>query len=218
MNRKRILLPALFLILSGCHTREPTTPEETGELPYGKWGFVFFTPHALPAVITYVGIIDDNKIIYSFSNLDSVDDDYYSIGHWNNRYMRFSQFNKALHPPVAILFCWDSSIDKKNYETQITFPKSVRERMSLSTGINKHGENLWYSTMLFGLAPEGKVRVWLQNSGGGDNLPVEPKKIITLSGNKLDGCKGITKHSKGYLYSQSTKDFIKGKTYPYGDW
>jgi hypothetical protein len=25
-------------------------PEETGEMPYGKWQFAFFTPHALPAL------------------------------------------------------------------------------------------------------------------------------------------------------------------------
>ncbi|WP_240152816.1 DUF2931 family protein, partial [Erwinia amylovora] len=40
----------------------------------------------------------------------------------------------------------------------------------------------WYKTLLFGLAPEGKVRIWLQNSAAGDNVALEPKKITTLSG------------------------------------
>ncbi|HDV9838727.1 TPA: DUF2931 family protein, partial [Enterobacter asburiae] len=42
----------LFLILAtltGCHTGEPATPEETGGMPYGKWDFAFFTPKALYA-------------------------------------------------------------------------------------------------------------------------------------------------------------------------
>lgn len=208
----------LLLTISGCHAARSVTPEDTGEMPYGLWGFAFFTPKSLPAQVTYVGIIDEKKILYSFKTLDWVQDDDSSIAHWDTRYMRFAQFNKARHPPRAMLFCWDSNIDKKTYETRIIFPESIREKMSVSTGIDWRGEQAWYSTILFGLAPEGKVRIWLQNSGGGDNLPVEPKKITTLSGDKLDGCKGITNHSRGYISSKTTQEFIKGKTYPYGDW
>jgi hypothetical protein len=222
MNGSKKIYLALLLTLSGCHSAGSITPEQTGEMPYGMWGFAFFTPKALPARVTYVGIIDDKKILYSFRNLDNVQRDEASIGHWDNRYMRFAQFNKARHPPVAILFCWDSIIDKKTYETRIIFPESMREKMNVSTGLDRLGEKAWYSTILFGLAPEGKVRVWLQNSGGGDNLPVEPKKITTLSGDKLDGCRGISRIEMSYKipdgYDQSTKDFIKGKTYPYGEW
>ena len=91
--------------------------------------------------------------------------------------------------------------------------------MSVSTGVDRYGEKAWYDTLLFGLAPGGKVKVWLQNTvGGNGTIPVEPKKITTLSGDKLDGCKGITKHSKGYRYSKTTQEFIKDKTYPYGNW
>jgi len=212
----------LVLTITGCNLGKTITPEETGEMPYGMWGFAFFTPNDLPAFVNYVGIIDNKKILYSFRNLDNVQDDDSSRGRWDNRYMRFAQFNKARHPPVAILFCWDSIIDKKTYETRIIFPESMREKMNVSTGLDRLGEKAWYSTILFGLAPEGKVRVWLQNSGGGDNLPVEPKKITTLSGDKLDGCRGISRIDMSYKipdgYDQSTKDFIKGKTYPYGEW
>ncbi|HEY4436210.1 DUF2931 family protein [Lelliottia wanjuensis] len=220
-NIKRLLV-TLLLTISGCHQSGATTPGETGEMPYGLWGFAFFTPKALPARVTYVGIIDDKKVLYSFRNLDNTEKDDSSVYRWDKRYMRFAQFNKARHPPVAVLFCWDSIIDKKTYETRIIFPESVRAQMMVSTGLDMFGEKAWYSTILFGLAPEGKVRVWLQNSGGGDNLPVEPKKITTLSGEKLDGCKGITLANFDYSipdgYSQETRDFIKGKTYPYGEW
>jgi len=67
---------------------------------------------------------------------------------------------------------------------------------------------------LSGLAPEGKVRIWLQNSADGDNLPVDPVKLSTLSGDKLDGCKGLTRHPDGDVYYSDPPECIKGKTYP----
>ncbi|MCK8161438.1 DUF2931 family protein, partial [Erwinia amylovora] len=78
--------------------------------------------------------------------------------------------NKARHPPVLMLFCWDSIIDKKTYETQIIFPPSLRKIMLTPTGKDRQGNTAWYKTLLFGLAPEGKVRIWLQNSAAGDNV------------------------------------------------
>ncbi|MDH6634522.1 UNVERIFIED_ORG: hypothetical protein M2355_003813 [Lelliottia amnigena] len=209
----------LLLAIAGCQSAGSLTPEETGEMPYGLWEFAFFTPKALPALVTYVGIIDDKNILYSFRTLDSTQDSWVTVGTWSNKVRRHAQFNKARHPPVAMLFCWDSTIDKKTYETRIIFPESLRSRMSVSTGVDRYGEKAWYDTLLFGLAPGGKVKVWLQNTvGGNGTIPVEPKKITTLSGDKLDGCKGITKHSKGYRYSKTTQEFIKGKSYPYGNW
>lgn len=219
-GKKRLLV--LLLTLSGCQANSPITPEETGEMPYGMWEFAFFTPKALPARVTYVSIIDDKNVLYSFRTLDSTQDSYLTVDKWNNKVGRHAQFNKARHPPVVMLFCWDSIIDKKTYETRITFKESLRQTMDISTGTDRLGEKAWFNSLLFGLAPEGKVKTWLQNSGGGDNLPVEPQKITTLSEDKLDGCKGITLANFNYSipegYSQETRDFIKGKTYPYGKW
>ncbi|UQC69459.1 hypothetical protein C0560_01120 [Lelliottia sp. AC1] len=215
---KRFFL-SLLLVVAGCHSAGSITPEETGEMPYGLWEFAFFTPKALPALVTYVGIIDDKNILYSFRTLDSTQDSWVTVGTWSNKVRRHAQFNKARHPPVAMLFCWDSTIDKKTYETRIIFPESLRSRMSVSTGVDRYGEKAWYDTLLFGLAPGGKVKVWLQNTvGGNGSIEVEPKKITTLSDDKLDGCKGITQHPNGYVYFGETPEFIKGKTYPYGNW
>ena len=173
---KRVFL-LLLLAVAGCHSARSLTPEETGEMPYGLWEFAFFTPKALPALVTYVGIIDDKNILYSFRTLDSTQDSYLTVGTWNDKVGRHGQFNKARHPPVAMLFCWDSTIDKKTYETRIIFPESLRSRMSVSTGVDRYGEKAWYDTLLFGLAPGGKVKVWLQNTvGGNGTIPVEPKK------------------------------------------
>jgi hypothetical protein len=215
---KRFFL-SLLLVVAGCHSAGSITPEETGEMPYGLWEFAFFTPKALPALVTYVGIIDDKNILYSFRTLDITQDSWVTVGTGSNRVRRHAQFNKARHPPVAMLFCWDSTIDKKTYETRIIFPESLRSRMSVSTGVDRYGEKAWYDTLLFGLAPGGKVKVWLQNTvGGNGSIEVEPKKITTLSDDKLDGCKGITQHPNGYVYFGETPEFIKGKTYPYGNW
>jgi hypothetical protein len=219
MKLKALFPLVMLLMLNSCKASEPQTPEETGEMPYGKWDFAFFTPKALPAVVTRAMIIDSGNVVSSYRTLDGVHDNPNSMGSWSNRVRRNAHFNKARHPPVSMLFCWDSIIDKKTYETQIIFQLSLREKMLTPTGKDRRGETAWYNTLLLGLAPEGKVRIWLQNSGGGgDNVPVEPKKITTLSGDKLDACKGINQHPNGYVYYGDTPEFIKGKTYPYGDW
>ena len=208
----------LVLLIGGCHASEPLTPEETGTMPYGKWGFAFFTPHALPAVVTYAAIIDSGNVVSKFRALDSTPADPNAVGSWDMRLMLFPDFNKARHPPVSMVFCWDSLIDKTTYETQIIFKPSLRETMLTPTGKDSRGETAWYKTLLFGLAPEGKVKIWLQDSAGGKNTLLEPKRIATLSGDQLDICKGITQSDFSYGYDQDIKDFIKGKTYPYGNW
>ena len=38
----------LLMALSGCQARAPQTPEETGEMPYGKWQFDFLLPTPYP--------------------------------------------------------------------------------------------------------------------------------------------------------------------------
>lgn len=214
---------ALTLLVSGCYASEQQTPEETGTMPYGKWGFAFFTPHALPAVVTYAALIDSSNVVSKFRMLDSTSGDPDTVQTWNNQVRMHAQFNKVRHPPVTMVFCWDSIIDKKTYETQIVFKPSLRETMLTPTGKDWRGDTAWYDTMLFGLGPEGKVNIWLQNSGGGKNIPLEPKRIDTLSGDKLDICKNIpTRIDFNYSipdgYDQYIKDFIKGKTYPYGTW
>jgi len=186
-------------------------------MPYGKWDFAFFTPKALYADVTQALIIDEKGVVYTFRTLDAVQPSAITVRTWNNEVRRHAQFNKARHPPVMMLFCWDSVIDKKTYETRIVFPASLRTRMLAPTGQDSYGTT-WYDTLLIDLAPEGRVRVWLQNSGIGENLPVEPQRLTTLSGEKLDACKGITQHPYGYAYYGETPEFIKGKTYPYGQW
>lgn len=210
---------ALVLLVGGCRASELPTPEETGEMPYGKWGFAFFTPHSLPAVVTYAAIIDSSNVVSKFRALDSSQSDPNVVGSWRDNTNSGSiHFNKARHPPVNMVFCWDSIIDKKTYETQIVFKPSLREIMLTPTGTDRYGNTAWYKTLLFGLAPEGKVKIWLQDSAGGKNILLEPKRIGTFSGDKLDICKGITRHSQGYGYTKTTQEFIQDKTYPYGNW
>ncbi|UYK97465.1 DUF2931 family protein [Pantoea stewartii] len=224
MKLKALFALLMLVMIGGCRAGEAQTPEDTGEMPYGEVGFAFFTPRALPAVVTKALIIDNEKVVATFRTLDSTQSDPDVVGSWNNTtYGVGIQFNKVRHPPALMLFCWDSVIDKKTYETRITFSPALREKMSVPTGKDRRGNTAWYKTLLFGLAPEGKVRIWLQNSGPAANMPVEPVKITTLSGDKLDACKDVPSridfnYSIPDGYDQDIKDFIKGKTYPYGSW
>lgn len=221
----KALFPLLMLVMvSGCRTGEAQTPEDTGKMPYGEVGFAFFTPRALPAVVTKALIIDNEKVVSTFRTLDRTQSDPDVVGSWNSRtYGVGIQFNKVRHPPALMLFCWDSVIDKKTYETRIVFSSSLRNAMSTPIGKDRRGNPAWYKTLLLGLAPEGKVRIWLQNNGPVANLPVERVKITTLSGDKLDACRGVPSridfnYSIPDGYDHDIKDFIKGKHYPYGSW
>ncbi len=226
MRINRIVALSLWLALTGCQAeKQPqgrTVPVAQGDwtLPYEKWEFAFFTPKALPAVVTHARIIDTAGYLYTFNTLDSTQDNPYSVGRWSETVRRSSiHFNKARQPPQYIIFCWDSIIDKKSYETNMFFPEGVWKKMITPADYkSRSGKTVWYKTLLFGLAPEGKVRVWLQDVGDHQNYAVPVEKLKTVSGDKMTVCKGVTQSDFSYGYDQDIKDFIKGKTYPYGSW
>lgn len=232
MNKTFILLAALFV--SGCAFANDKADKST-ELssllaPYDEWYFDFVTPKALPAVVTYAELLDTNGILYRFRTLDGVNTSDASIGQWAKKGLGggIPSFNKAKNPPQFIHFCWDSVIDKKVYETRITFSGEVWKMMltpyfapydEIQSAYHNgaKGEQRYHRFMVIGLAPEGKVRVWLQNSRK-PNIELTDILAETVSGSKLDMCKSITDFSRGYKYSKGTEDFIKGKKYPYGNW
>ncbi|MFO3905853.1 DUF2931 family protein [Enterobacter hormaechei] len=231
MNKKYILLVALFV--SECVFANGNTEKST-ELssllaPYDEWYFDFVTPKALPAVVTYAELLDTDGILYRFRTLDGTKPSNSSIGKWGDKIgFGLTAFNKAKNPPQFIHFCWDSVIDKKVYETRITFSGEVWKMMltpyfapydEIQTAYHNgaKGEQRYHRFMVIGLAPEGKVRAWLQNSRK-PNIELTDILVETVSGDKLDMCKNITDFSRGYKYTKGTQDFIKGKKYPYGDW
>ncbi|WP_413527889.1 DUF2931 family protein [Rahnella inusitata] len=216
----------LLLSLTACHKTPPqhgrSAPAVEGDwtLPYGKWEFAFLTPEALPATVTHVRIVDTAGYLNSFNTLDGTHSDPNIVGTWSDKSRSGSvYFNKVSHPPQYMIFCWDSIIDMKTYETSLFFPPEVWQKMKTPASYKaRSGNTVWYKTMLFGLAPEGKVRVWLQDVGNHPNYPVPVTDLKTVSGEELTVCRGITKSDFSYGYDQDIKDFIKGKTYPYGSW
>ncbi|EBJ3883561.1 DUF2931 family protein [Salmonella enterica subsp. enterica serovar London] len=189
---------------------------------YDEWYFNFFYPNALPAKVTYVELLDTDGILYRYRMLGSTNASSASVGKWNEEVMGIhSDFNKAKNPPQAMHFCWDSIIDKKVYETWITFGYPVWEMM-LTPYPSPWDASIqeYHRYLVIGLAPEGRVRVWLVNNGKPNTRLTEDKDIVveTVSGEKLAMCKGVTRFSRGYKYIKETEDFIKDKKYPYGNW
>ncbi|WP_300002203.1 DUF2931 family protein [uncultured Cedecea sp.] len=183
-----------------------------------EWKFDFFTPKALPALVTFAIVQDADGTIYRFNTLNSTPDLPKVIGEWNDKDRAPGGYwNHVERPPKHILFCWDSIIDKKVYETHLTLSAAVVEKMRSPSGKSDPYNNT-YDTVLIGLAPEGKVAVWIQGIGFEPNYRVTPSILNTVSGDKLDICKGITKSDFSYGYDKDIKDFIKGKVYPYGAW
>ncbi|EBJ4738475.1 DUF2931 family protein [Salmonella enterica] len=190
--------------------------------PYDEWYFNFLYPNALPADVTYVELLDTDGILYRYRMLGSTNASSASVGKWNEEVMGIhSDFNKAKNPPQAMHFCWDSIIDKKVYETWITFGYPVWEMM-LTPYSSPWDASVqeYHRYLVIGLAPEGRVRVWLVNNGKPNTRLTEDKDILveTVSGEKLAMCKGVTRFSRGYKYIKETEDFIKDKKYPYGNW
>ncbi|EOV8146794.1 DUF2931 family protein [Cronobacter dublinensis] len=210
---------AIILILSsfcltGCN--KPANPREI-KAPFDEWYFTFTTPKALPAQVTLVKTIDVNGYGKVFRTIDQPQGQ--SVGRWDQHAGKGrSPFNKAKSPPRAMLFCWDSIIDKKVYETTLIFHDETWQKM-LTTEVSNYNpkETYFFRFMVIGLAPEGKVRVWLKNNGR-PNIEQAKTKIITVSGKELDMCKNITESDFSKGYSNTTKEFIAGKVYPYGSW
>ncbi|EGH6512619.1 DUF2931 family protein, partial [Salmonella enterica subsp. enterica serovar Orion] len=181
--------------------------------PYDEWYFNFFYPNALPADVTYVELLDTDGILYRYRALDGTIPSSTTVAEWEDDLsVGMASFNKAKNPPQAMHFCWDSVIDKKVYETWITFGYPVWEMMLTpypspwDTGVQEY-----HRYLLIGLAPEGRVRVWLENTKKPNTRLTEDKDIVveTVSGEKLAMCKGVTRFSRGYKYIKETEDFIK---------
>ncbi|WP_265094060.1 DUF2931 family protein [Cronobacter dublinensis] len=128
---------AIILILSsfcltGCN--KPANPREI-KAPFDEWYFSFSTPKALPAQVTLVKIIDVNGYGMVFRTVDQPQGQ--SVGHWDQYAGQGpSPFNKTESPPRAMLFCWDSIIDKKVYETTLIFHDETWQKMLTTEASN----------------------------------------------------------------------------------
>ncbi|SUG48780.1 putative lipoprotein [Salmonella enterica subsp. arizonae] len=80
--------------------------------------------------MTYVELLDTDGILYRYRMLDSTIPSSTTVAEWEDDLsVGMASFNKAKNPPQAMHFCWDSIIDKKVYETWITFGYPVWEMM-----------------------------------------------------------------------------------------
>ncbi|MDC9595226.1 DUF2931 family protein, partial [Xenorhabdus sp. IM139775] len=107
------------------------------------------------------------------------------------------------------------------FQTLFNFTPKVRQLMrepAFYPGYEKQPPD-YRNTIFIGLAPGGAARAWLRgiDKNNGDNILISTGESV--SGDKMTVCQGKTKHSDGYgEYSERIKAFIKGKTYPYGEW
>ena len=219
MEIKRVAGFITLLILTGCQGEAHTTDAPRNDEPT-EWTFDFFTPQALPALVTYAVVQDTDDKVYEFNTLNRTSALPGVIGQWNNKDRASGGYwNHVERPPRHIIFCWDSIIDKKVYQTTLTIPKADLEKMLRPAGQKDYwGRTAYYDRVQIGLAPGGKVAVWLQGIRSEPNYRITPSILKTVSGDNLDICKGITRFSHGYEYGKDTEIFIKGKKYPYGQW
>lgn len=215
MKIEKLLIGSMFLLLLGCTGKTVYATEN--QMPYDVWYFTFTTPKSLPAKVTLLKLLDVEGYGYGFNTVDQPQGS--SVGQWAKKKGRSTPaFNRVKSLPQAMQFCWDSIIDKKVYETTILFDKSIQKRMETPEPYwNDPKEDYYHRYMIIGLAPEGTVRVWLENNGEPDVL-LTTAKIKTVSDKHLDMCKGVTKSDFSYGYDDDIKEFIQNKKYPYGSW
>ncbi len=221
-----------LLLLTGCHDRRAgvTTPSGDGveqwgkKLPYDHWRFSFIYPANLPSVVTQVLLEDGDMRENIFRWLDPMDVSDLSIGGWHAMIGGYGgYFNRGKALPVRMSVCWDSVIDKKSYETEIWFDRDTWRQMTTANPDPYHPGKAYYrSKMAIGLAPGGTVRIWLENNGK-PSVIQRPAKQFTMTGDEMLICKNVPgrinfNYSVPDGYDPFIRDFIKGKTYPYGDW
>ncbi|HEY3985677.1 DUF2931 family protein [Cedecea sp.] len=221
MEIKRLAGLISLLTLTACHSAGQSGAAPAKSDAPTEWKFNFFTPKALPAMVTFAVVLDESgEWVSRYVTLDSTPAMSKVVGEWNDTSRAPSgHWNRVKYPPRHIFFCWDSIIDKKVYETRITFSAADIEKMKQPSKYKDHSGNVaYYDSIQIGLAPGGKVAVWLDGIGFEPNYRITPSALTTLSGDKLEICKGVTKSDFSYGYDKDIKDFIKGKTYPYGSW
>ncbi|MGO4744348.1 DUF2931 family protein [Serratia quinivorans] len=225
MAMNKIITALLLVSVAGC-TAEKSLSAVPGEtelgykkLPYDEWKFLFIYPKALPALATQALMVDGAGYKTTYQYVDNTEPSQVSVGRWNDHLgVTQSYYNKGKALPLMLRFCWDSVIDKKSYETQVIFKQGTWEQMTMRyTDSYRPDETYYRDTMVIGLAPGGKVSVWLDNLGD-PVVAQSDAKITTVSGEKMNMCKGVTNFPNGYGYTKGTKAFIEGKVYPYGDW
>lgn len=225
MTRIKIIFTALLLVsVTGC-TAEKSPSAAAGEtalgykkLPYDEWKFLFIYPWALPAQATQALMVDGAGYKTTYQYVDNTEPSKVSVGRWNDRLGGVeAYYNKGKALPLMLRFCWDSVIDKKSYETQVIFKQGTWDQMSTPFTDNRWNETYYRSAMIIGLAPGGKVSVWLGDRGN-PVVSQSDARITTVSGEKMKMCRGVTNFPNGYGYTKGTKAFIDGKTYPYGSW
>jgi len=233
MKRLQLMVAALAVtLLAGCHDHRAGVKtllgdgvEQWGEtLPYDHWQFNFFYPVNLPALVTMVYLEDGDVRENIFRQLDPTEPSQSSVGTWSQQVGSFSaNFNIGKALPVRMTVCWDSVIDKKAYETEIWFSRETWQQMTTAyDDTYKPGQTYYRDNVIFGLAPGGTVRVWLEDNG--DPVVLQhPSRQLTLTGDEMLICKHVP-HRIDFNYIEMNgydpfiRDFIKGKHYPYGEW
>lgn len=226
MKKHNVLTFVLLLAIAGCSSQKPhplqSKQAASGDwsLPYGEWFFSFITPYRLPSEVLHARVIDTDGYLYTFNTLDQTSWDPASVDSWPDFAHGFGgQFNKVKKPPQYIVFCWESYIDQQTYETSAVFGPDTWLRMKTPADHRwSNGDPVWYDNITFGLSPGGKVKVWLPDVAGRPSLVVKPLKLRTRSGKALTLCKDYVVPGGTFNVIPSTQDFIKGKTYPYGNW
>ncbi|WP_338564522.1 DUF2931 family protein [Erwinia sp. E_sp_W01_6] len=117
-----------LLLLVGSVSARASEQLDSFKTPWDKWYFAFTTPKALPAQVTLLKLLDVDGYGSIYRTIDQPQG--ISVGRWSERNSAGNtQFNKADRLPQIMIFCWDSIIDKKIYQSTLFFTQDTWNKM-----------------------------------------------------------------------------------------
>jgi hypothetical protein len=216
---KYLLLIIILLLLISCKAgNKETIKTATSGWP-GKWYYSIVDPYMFPAepriarmMNTKGDVYESGMILKGVGGLNPA-----SQGKWGDNAFAMISTNDAV-PGVPWIFsiCWFSVVEQKTYESTITIPKEGSDLMQEEAFYRLDSGRMrgaYRRVVYFGLAPGGAIKAWLRNPGP-DGKRVVIAKGSSVSEKEMKWCPEIV----GYQVPQDTKDFIKDKQFPYGEW
>ncbi|MDC9595197.1 DUF2931 family protein, partial [Xenorhabdus sp. IM139775] len=125
--------------------------------------------------------------------------------------------------PYGLVVCWNPIVKKQTIQTNFIVRQQTHQGTHKPVKYSNDEKELFDYKNLFNIKlPSWEnplMEFYVFDKNNGNIMLLASGEGESVSGDKMTVCQGKTKHSDGYgEYPKYIKNFIKGKTYPYGEW
>jgi hypothetical protein len=209
-----------LLLLAGCQATNPLRLNADPVSPWWELGFT--SPSHMQAYVEYSSVLDVNGMIYhntGVANLitRSVMLDKEVARGWNNTGFGSTAVEGA-GLPLLVYVRWQSIVETQTYRAWIKIPEEARQILKNAPGsicVKAPKVRALFSSSLFiGVAPKGKVKVWVLDEC------FQTVEVTTAQGEIEPLGPFLGRGGGRYIYdlSESSKRYIERWGIPYGSW